>query len=229
MTGAYTGIPFARDQDGRAPARCWNIDAKHQGGDGFCTLIRPPAASSTPQYVVRRTRPVRSIWLLSPLALSPFPFPHSPTCARWLSPPLLCPFDTPILRKPSFAPCSPSSQLRRRPRPTLPTRMENPGTRSPRLCRAGIVANTSGQSKAASQSVSSILHIDLHCRLILGVWSMSNDMREPIQRRSPLPVAGLAVGKHLDDGELILPLPLCAWTLVVGLHSQARLLPCFNP
>jgi hypothetical protein len=65
-------------------------------------------------------------------------------------------------------------------------------------------------------SASSILHIDLHCPLILGVWSMSNDTREPIQRRNPLPAAGLAVGKHLDDGELILL--LCRVCFVLALR-----------
>lgn len=44
---------------------------------------------------------------------------------------------------------------------------------------------------------------------------MSNDMREPIQRRSPLHAAGLAVGKHLDDGELIILL-LCPVCLVLS-------------
>lgn len=56
----------------------------------------------------------------------------------------------------------------------------------------------------AAPSASSMSYIGLHYPLILGVWSMSRDMREPIPRKSPSPVAGLVAGRRLGDGERVL-------------------------
>ncbi len=74
-------------------------------------------------------------------------------------------------------------------------------SRNQKHCRANIVASASGEQGTLHQSALS--HISLHCLPILGAWSTFNDMREHIPRRSPLLVAGTAVGNPLDDGELV--------------------------
>lgn len=53
----------------------------------------------------------------------------------------------------------------------------------------------------------------LHCFCILGVWSMSKDTKGHTPKRSPLPAAGLAVGKRSDDGEFYQP---CPWPFVIS-------------
>lgn len=48
-----------------------------------------------------------------------------------------------------------------------------------------------------------LLHISLHCSLILGVWSMSRGTRELTPRKSPSRAAGFDAGRRLEDGELL--------------------------
>lgn len=94
----------------------------------------------------------------------------------------------------------------------LPTnRMGRPDISSPRRSRASTAANALGKSAA---------HVHLACNArslpifplpvvlahgpilrIIGVWSMSKDMRGLIPRRSPSPASGLAVGNRLVEGQ----------------------------
>ena len=162
---------------------------------------------------------------------SPFPFPPLLKGREVASPPLSWTVSVPIPQPPQrtlffCAQCCHSSLSRRHPRPPVPMRMGKFGTRSPRRCRASIAASASGQfTKGPTPSASSMLYIGLHCSFILGVWSMSRDMSEPIPRKSPLPVAGLVAERHLGDGERLLfaaPRVLCPASAWIGALARPR-------
>jgi len=79
------------------------------------------------------------------------------------------------------------------------------GSRNPRRCHASTAARNSGESlgcKPPLVLLNIAYDIDLHCPLILGVWSTSSVMSGLIPRRSPLPVNGHAVGRRSEDGTL---------------------------
>lgn len=116
-----------------------------------------------------------------------------------------------------LAPCCHSSQSRPRPLPIRPMRTPaKHAIRSQRCCHASTAASASGQLVSnlspgleppgiSSSLVFAMPYIGLHCTLILGVWSTYKGTREPIPRKSLSPVAGLDVGRRLDDGEHAFP------------------------